>query len=74
MTKKVIALFDVDGTLTVPRQQIVPGMILCINIVCIFFVCNFLLNGWFNIKSLVRNGAIYAKIERKRYCWYRWWI
>jgi len=26
MTKKVIALFDVDGTLTVPRQQIVPEM------------------------------------------------
>ena len=26
MTKKVIALFDVDGTLTVPRKQITPGM------------------------------------------------
>ena len=25
MTKKVIALFDVDGTLTVPRKQITPG-------------------------------------------------
>jgi len=26
MTKKVIALFDVDGTLTVPRKQITPEM------------------------------------------------
>ena len=25
MAKKVIALFDVDGTLTVPRKQITPG-------------------------------------------------
>ena len=25
MTKKVIALFDVDGTLTVPRKQITLG-------------------------------------------------
>ena len=40
MTKKVIALFDVDGTLTVPRQQIVPGMILCTIFICILLYVN----------------------------------
>ena len=42
MTKKVIALFDVDGTLTVPRQQIVPGMILCIILICILLYIIFM--------------------------------
>lgn len=62
MTKKVIALFDVDGTLTVPRKQITPGKCVLVQCWC----------GGVKIELQFRNGTLHAKTQGQSDGGHRW--
>jgi hypothetical protein len=70
--KTVICLFDVDGTITDPRQVSYFFFFLFIYKFCLDF--NLMNKTNFNLENSTKYGRVFREIKIKSDCRFSWWI